>query len=89
MKVRKLRCRQCDEKWSGRRGRLHDWYQKHLKMHGLEEPKRQEGEDVDTWVDRLTDWRNEHFEDSLYPYWLLLREQRKEKKNEEPRGVSG
>lgn len=76
--MRKLRCRLCDEKWGSRRGSLHTWYHEHLRKHGLEEPKREEGEDLDKYLDRLTDWRNEYFEDSLYAYWLSLREKRGE-----------
>lgn len=71
--MRKIRCRACNEKWAPRRGPLHSWYERHLREHGLEEPKRQEGEDIDTYLQRLTDWRNEYFEDSLYPYWKSLR----------------
>lgn len=55
--------------WSPRRGTLHAWYQEHLRKHGLEEPKREEGETIEAYMERLIDWRNQYFEDSRYPYW--------------------
>ena len=64
--MRKLRCKLDGEKWCGRRGSLLDWYHRHLEKHGLEEPHRHPEESVDALLDRLTAWRNQYFEDSLY-----------------------
>lgn len=65
-RMRKLSCKVCLECWSPRRGFVYDWYQEHLQKHGLEEPKRQEGESVDDWLGQLTTWRKQYFEDRLY-----------------------
>ena len=87
--MRKLRCRLCDEKWGGRRGPLHKWYEEHLRKHGLEEPKRQEGEDIDTYLDRLVEWRKQYFEDSLYSYFKSFRKLSGNEHNAESSRVSG
>ena len=64
--MRKVKCLSCGEKWGGRRGSMHSWYEEHLRRHGLTEPKREEGESVDSWLDRLVTWRKQYFDDSLY-----------------------
>lgn len=64
--MRKVSCKLCGEKWSGRRGSMHSWYEEHLKKHDLIEPHRFPGESVDDWLNRLVTWRKQYFEDSLY-----------------------
>jgi hypothetical protein len=65
-KGRRLRCRICGEKWAGRwDGFVIDFYDKHTKLHGLEEPEIKLDENIDDFLLRVEAFRREYFEDSI------------------------
>jgi len=62
-KGRQLFCKICGEKWNPRKGAIFKFYDRHIELHGLNPPERNEEEDVDEYLKRLRVFREKYFED--------------------------
>lgn len=62
--MRKLSCKVCGEKWAGIKGPAQKFYECHEVLHGLIEPRPEEGESSEDYIYRLEEWRQQYFQDT-------------------------